>query len=378
MGNLGLMRIRNRRLLRFWPVFAAALVWQGRGDVPMPPHKELLELIRAHVVGIPDAELDAAAAGALLEKVRGHLLGPGETGEPVSTEPAIADRKVYDGCAYVRVGQVSLALAPQLSAALQNVDLTNAPGLILDLRFAVGTDYRASANVVNLFVNEETTLLSWGDQLGVSLPKTNAWVRPVTVLVNRETRGAAEALAAALRQQRVGLMIGGRTAGQAAVFEEVPLKDNSGNRLRLAVATVKTGDGQTLPTEGLVPDIEVKSRPEHDRAYLSDPYTIVLAGNSGSTATTNQPITNTITTSFTVVRKRVTEADLVRQKKETDNPAGVETPKETPLPGAPVPAQPGAAARPAASEVAKVIKDPVLGRAIDLLKSLSLFGAKKP
>ena len=52
------------------------------------------------------------------------------------------------------------------------------------------------------------------------------------MLVNGETRGAAEALAAALHQAGAGLIIGSPTAGAATSFKEFPL--SNGERLRVA------------------------------------------------------------------------------------------------------------------------------------------------
>ena len=73
-----------------------------------------------------------------------------------------------------------------------------------------------------------------------------------------------------------------------------------------------------------------------------------------------------------VARKRVSEADLVRQKLEVDAAARGGNPATTQT------NVPGAAPRPTASELGQVIKDPVLGRAIDLLKGLSLLSSKQP
>ena len=203
--------------------------------------------------------------------------------------------------------------------------------------------------------------------------KTNAWIRPVVILVNHETRGGAEALAAALRYHRAGVLIGGPTAGSAAVFKEVPLPGESGNRLRFSVAAVMTPDGISLSANGVEPDLLVTVRPEHDRAYLADPYTTVL---STGAAASDRSATNVITSGITV-RKRVSEADLVRQKKEIDATTQVGGFKNLPtVSSGGSTNEPGSAPRPTASELAKIIKDPVLGRALDLLKGLSLLSSQ--
>ncbi len=349
-------------------------------DGPLPPFRELYELVRTQVTGAKEGDLEVAVSEALLAKVRGRILKSDETGEPVSDAPVLADQKAIENCAYVRVGQVTLALAPQLAAVLQAEEFAGVRGLVLDLRFAGGTDYRAAANAVDLFVNSETRLLAWGESQAFGTMKSNAWTKPVIVLVNRDTRGGAEAFAAALRQQHSGLVIGGRTAGVSAVFREIPLPDGSGNRLRLAVAAVKTADDLPISAAGIEPDVLVNVRPEDERAYLADPYsgTGAFALGSGTNTTGGKAVVLGSTT----VRRRLSEADLVRQKQEAEAVvrgfpaeavAGTNLSPKL-LDGVGV----GTSQRPAKVEVVKVIKDPVLARALDLLKGLSLLGVPRP
>jgi hypothetical protein len=309
-----------------------------------PPLDDLLKAVREHV-GDPVAP-ERAAARALLEGVQGSVLEPGEPGEPASDAPAIArTERLEAGPLYVRVGQVSLALAPQLSAILRDTNLVaNANGFVLDLRFATGTEYAAAAGVADLFAEAGAPLLDWGNGQAKATPKAAPWELPVAVLVNHETRGAAEALAAAIRSAHAGLIIGAPTAGKAAIFREVALAN--GQRLRLATSPVRTGDGALLGPEGLQPDVAVRTVASQERALLDNPYA-VLGPSSGPGA---GRVTNSIS-----VKRRVTEADLVRQRKGEKDA----TPDETA-----VPAGPG-----------KVIRDPALARAVDLLKGLALLKA---
>ena len=71
--------------------------------------------------------------------------------------------------------------------------------------------------------------MNWGNGMVRSKEKSDAIALPVAVLVNRQTAGAAEALAAVLRETGAGLILGGKTAGQAMVAQEFPLKN--GDRL---------------------------------------------------------------------------------------------------------------------------------------------------
>ena len=113
-----------------------------------------------------------------------------------------------------------------MRGAFQQLGATNKlKGLVLDLRYTSGKDYEAAAAVADLFVSKERPLLNWGKGIVRSSSKTDAIEVPVAVLVNGQTAGAAEALAAVLREAGSGLVLGSRTAGQAMIAEEFPLKN---------------------------------------------------------------------------------------------------------------------------------------------------------
>jgi hypothetical protein len=181
-----------------------------------------------------------------------------------------------------------------------------------------------------------------------SKEKENAVKAPAAVLVNRDTSGAAEALAAILRETGVGLILGSKTAGGAMIAKEFPLKD--GQRLRIATVPVKLGDGSPMSAQGVKPDIEVAVTAEEERAYMEDAYAVLprtnlASGIFASVEGTNRPVR----------RPRISEADLVRERREGTNlnlenfTAVRDREPEKPL-----------------------IRDPVLARAVDLLKGLAV------
>lgn len=335
------MTPRPRSLRRLLFVALLALAPQARAATQpadaLPPLADLLKAVRDHIQD--PAAPERAAAKALLEGIQGTVLAPGSPGEAASDAPAIARKeRLESGPLYVRVGQVSLALGPQLAAILQDTNLLSAAnGLVLDLRFATGTEYAAAASTADLFAEPGTPLLDWGNGPMAATPKQRPWDLPVAVLVNRETRGAAEALAAAIRAAKAGLVIGSPTAGKAAIFREVPLPD--GLRLRLATAPVRAGDGRLLGPDGVQPDIAVRTIASNERTYLDDPYAVVGA----SSGTDAARLTNTV-----AIKRRVTEADLVRQRRGDTN----EAPVSQAVPS-------------------RVIRDPALARAVDLLRGLA-------
>jgi C-terminal processing protease CtpA/Prc len=247
--------------------------------------------------------------------------------------------------AYLRVSGVFQKLDQDVVRCCRAMETTNAlHGVVLDLRFADGEDYAAAAAVADLFVTDERDLLDWGNGMVRSTAKTNALTWPVVVLVNGETAGASEALAALLRETGAGLILGSRTLGAAMTAKEFPM--TGGQRLLIASTPVKLADGSTLSSAGLTPDIQVDVADADERTYWNDPYglkTSSVATNSSGT------VTNRVGR-----RVRTTEADLVRARRE-----GIDLEGELAQPREPEP------------EV-RVIRDTVLSRAVDLLKGLAV------
>jgi hypothetical protein len=177
----------------------------------------------------------------------------------------------------------------------------------------------------------------------------------VAVLVNRETAGAPEALAAVLRQTGAGLILGGKTAGAALIAKEYTLKN--GDRLWVANAPVHLGDGSNL-SGGIKPDIAVEVSTPDERAYFADAFKPVLPANftAGSPSMTNRPNGTNAPR-----RPRLNEAELVREHRE-----GLNLDYEGSVPRFDTPASRD-------SEPEKpLVRDPALARALDLLKGLAV------
>ena len=114
---------------------------------------------------------------------------------------------------------------------------------------------------------------------------------------------------------------------------------------------MKLGDGSALAAQGLKPDIEVAVSTQDERAYRDDAYAILPKTNGTNLLQASPGEAANRTTR----RARISEADLVRERREgtnlnTDDFTAVrDREPEKPL-----------------------IRDPVLARAVDLLKGLAV------
>jgi hypothetical protein len=320
----------------------------------MTKFQEVYQILSTNLEGVNADELDRAAMLGLIHQLgpRVSLAAP-EAGS--SSVAALAEARMFDeSFAYCRVASVTSNLPEAFRAAYKQMIETNKSkikGLVLDLRFADGFDYDAAAKLADCFLSSDRPLLDWQTGSARATLKADAITIPVTILINSQTAGAAEALAAVLHDTDVGLILGSQTAGQTSIFKEFPLRD--GGKLRVAVAQVSFGAGKTLP-HGLTPDIAINTTLEDERAYLQDPFKIlhppvVLKTDSAAKEVLEQP--------------RVNEVELIREHNsgEDRNEAPVRVASDVPEP-----------------EPAPVVADPVLARALDLLKGLAVVQPNRP
>ncbi len=323
-------------------------------DAGGPDFKEVYDLIRSHMAGMDEPRLNKAAVRGLLVELspRVSLVTNGAAAKAASEGPLVSKSSVFQGdILYVRVERVREGLPDAIGKAWRQPGTTNSvKGLVLDLRYAGGNDYAAAAATADLFVKKEQGLLNWGSGIVRSKAKSDAIGVPVAVLVNRQTVGAAEAVAAVLRETGAGLVLGGRTAGRAMVTQEFPLK--SGERLQIATAAIQLADGSAIPEEGLTPDIAVEVNPAEERMYFADafkaPEKTSLQASGGSLEAIQGWGTNQAAR-----RPRLNEAELVRERREGISEASLTALRER------EPEEP-------------LVQDPALARALDLLRGLAL------
>ena len=167
----------------------------------------------------------------------------------------------------------------------------------------------------------------------------------MAVLVNNRTQGAAEALAAVLRQETGSPLVGQPTAGRHGVFREVGLGD--GTRLQVPAGRIRLGDGSTLAAGPIPPDIRIPVPENTERGFIKNPIAALKPngtnGISGAMGSAPLP------------RRKVTEADLVRAQRSEPNESTNQTHT---VEKAAVPVR---------------LADPVLARAADLVRGLSAF-----
>lgn len=171
----------------------------------------------------------------------------------------IVVHKISDGA----VNVINRALA-------QYLDVT---GIILDLRASVGDDEKAAAKLAGLFVGQEPVMRiveTARDEVEV-IPGGNAVTDvPMVVLVSNTTRGTAEAIAAAMYENKRGVLVGTPTSGDARLASRIAL--NNGGVLELQNKAIKTGAGYNIDSRGVFPIVclsNIRSSQQQNAFFLN-------------------------------------------------------------------------------------------------------------
>ena len=313
--------------------------------------QEVFQLIRTNISDLSESELSHSAAMGLIKEMGTRVQIVTTNGEAATLPPdAISKRAVFeDRFGYIRVKSVDERLPSEFQKSLrQLIDSNELRGIVVDLRYAGGTNYQAAAKVADSFIKGGQKLLKLGAS-EIESTEENETVRlPAVALVNGETRAGAEAIAAILRESAGSLVIGKKTAGEARLFELFTL--SSGQKVRVGKVPIQVASGEAIPASGLEPDITVPVRAEDEKVFYLDPY----RERSPFFAGTN---TNEVASATTPIRARpLNEAELVRQHRN-----GFDFSEEEP------PSQPKT----------PVITDPTLSRALDILKGIAILQPRR-
>jgi hypothetical protein len=330
-------------------------------DTPnTPDFKEIYDLLRTNLGGIDEKTLNNAAVQGLLSQLEGRAVLVGnETDLPASTNGPSVTGTVHDkNYGYLRVNRLGPESDQQFRTEHTKIATNRLKGLVIDLRYASGQNYAGAVAIADMFLPNEQPLLDWGDGMRHSTSKSNPINIPVALLVNRKTSGAAEALAGMMRQAEIGLVLGSKTAGQASIAKEFEL--SNGQRLRVGTTPVKLAQGKFLPASGLIPDIAVDVSSEDELAYYGAVYKNLARSNRLAAASIG--FTNEASLSLTNRRpRRINEAELVRMQREGESlDFSTNSTQREPAPGTPT------------------VQDPVLSRALDLLKGLAVVQQFRP
>jgi carboxyl-terminal processing protease len=161
---------------------------------------------------------------------------------------------------YLEAKQLISTVADEIAAAARQLAAEGATAWILDLRNDPGGELTVAVNVASLFVQRGTLVYQIGRDGQRTAVDTNpskylGLNKPMVVLVNKNSASGSEIIAAGIRANGVGTVMGTQTAGCVGTGQPRELPDGG---LLLVTLTkmqdAKTGADLNGPGKGVVPD----------------------------------------------------------------------------------------------------------------------------
>lgn len=149
----------------------------------------------------------------------------------------------------------------------------NIDGIVLDMRASSGDDARAGAKLAGMFIGDAPVMRiveAAMDEVEV-VPNTTAITdAPVVVLMSDQTRGTAEAIAAAFYENNRGVLVGTPTSGNARIATTIDL--DNGGALELLNKSIKSGQGTVIDGRGVFPIVclsNIRSSQQQNAFFLN-------------------------------------------------------------------------------------------------------------
>ncbi len=309
--------------------------------------EEAVTLLRDHYLtpaALDEQEVKRATLQGLLDRLgTGATLVTAGTASAAAASPFRAE--VLDGrIAYIRLGSLTEEHVTKLDEALADFTGRSLSALVLDLRATpAGTDYERAAEVCRRFTPKGQVLFTVRkpraqEERVLTSRDEPKYTGVLVVLVDGDSAGSAEVIAAVLRAQTRAMVIGQQTKGEAVEFADLALP--SGRVLRAAVAEVVLPEGAPVFPGGLSPDLRVDVPQETTDSVLA--------------AAKEKPLADLV---FEKEHPRMNEAALV---------AGVNPELEALE----------SAQRARAAKASPPMRDVVLQRAVDFITSLRFLDPK--
>jgi hypothetical protein len=238
--------------------------------------KQVIDLLRENYIR-PDSLSEEGVARAGVQGVLDRL---GAGARVFSKRVQFPDREspfrheiIGSNVAYIRLGALNFENLAALDKALNDNAAKPPPSLVLDLRASPpSADFEFAAEVCRRFCPRGRILFS------IKRPKANdeeiltsrdepRWRGLLVVLVDGDTAGCGEVIAAVLRTHLRAYVVGQRTQGEAAQFEDLPL--GQGKVLRVAIGEVTLPDNSPVFPGGLQPDLAIALPQEQTDAALA-------------------------------------------------------------------------------------------------------------
>jgi carboxyl-terminal processing protease len=229
------------------------------------------------IIGVDGEDVTRYTESQIISRVRGTagtsvtltVIRDGES-EPLDVElirakierPVVVAKVLENKIGYIKLNDFSANSTTELEKGLEQIDVENLNGLILDLRDDPGGYLRQAIEVASAFIKSGPVVIQRGrpGTEDIKLQATGDLFVPesipMVVLINENSASASELVSGALKDYKRATIVGVKSYGKGSVQSWMEL--DNGGALRLTTAHFFTPLGNAVHEIGITPDVIVE------------------------------------------------------------------------------------------------------------------------
>ena len=223
----------------------------------------IYEVDGVSAVGLELTEITAMIKGEEGTTVHLTLIREGENDyvevdiERRKVESPTVNYEVYDnGMGYIQITEFDEITVDQFTEAMAVCKGSDVKGIILDLRSNPGGNLSAVVEIAREILPEGLIVYTEdrnGKRTEYSCDGTKQIDIPMVVLINGNSASASEILAGAIKDYKIGTLVGTTSYGKGIVQRIISLYD--GSAVKLTVSSYFTPNGNNIHGIGIEPDV---------------------------------------------------------------------------------------------------------------------------
>lgn len=171
--------------------------------------------------------------------------------------PTVKGKMLDDNIGYIQITEFDSVTLDQFTDAYATLKGQDAKGLILDLRSNPGGNVDVAVNIGREFLPKGTVVytIDKAKKKNVySCDGKNEIKIPLVVLVNGNTASSSEILTGAIKDDKIGTIVGTQTFGKGIVQNVIDLSD--GTAVKVTISAYYTPNGTNIQGTGIAPDVK--------------------------------------------------------------------------------------------------------------------------
>ena len=172
--------------------------------------------------------------------------------------PTVQYELLENDIAYITVTEFDDVTTAQFKEALAQMETDAAKGLILDVRGNPGGNLSTVVEMCELMLPKGMIVYTedkYGQRNEYKCDGENEFELPLVVLIDGSSASASEILAGAIKDYKLGTLVGTTTYGKGVVQKIFAYED--GSAAKITVSKYYTPNGYNIHGVGIAPDVEV-------------------------------------------------------------------------------------------------------------------------